>query len=172
MSIASTDEQRAADDALKSWGAGAVPLALSRAQENDPGRWRECWAELANFGLFAVAVPAARGGLGGTVTDLAVLLEQSAALLVPGPVLSSALAGLVLSRTDTSISDGVLTAVAGGSRPAAVALEAGTVTASPAGADLVLTGQVGPVLGATPDAVLIVAARSGERDVWVLLDAK
>jgi len=171
MSIASTDEQRAADDALKSWGAGAVPLALSRAQENDPGRWRECWAELANFGLFAVAVPAARGGLGGTVTDLAVLLEQSAALLVPGPVLSSALAGLVLSRTDTSISDGVLTAVAGGSRPAAVALEAGTVTASPAGADLVLTGQVGPVLGATPDAVLIVAARSGERDVWVLLDA-
>jgi len=171
MSIATTDEQRAAAAALRSWGAAAGPVALTRAQEQDPSRWRECWPQLADFGLFAVAVPAERSGLGGTVTDLAVLLEASAALLAPGPVLSSALAGLVLARSDNARADGVLAAIADGSRPAAVALDAGTVTATRAGDELVLTGQVGPVPGAAPDAALIVAARSDDANVWVLLDA-
>jgi alkylation response protein AidB-like acyl-CoA dehydrogenase len=100
MPIATTDEQRAAADALRSWGASADPIALTRAQEQEPGRWRERWRDLSDFGLFAVALPAERGGLGGSVTDLAALLEEAAALLVPGPVLPSALAGLVLARTD------------------------------------------------------------------------
>ena len=174
MPIATTDDQRAAAEALRSWAAAARPIPLVRAQETDAGRWRECWPGLCEFGLFAVAVPAERGGLGGSVTDLAVLIEEAAAQLVPGPVLTTALAALLLSRGTGPRIDHVLAEIADGTRPAAVALSAGTIVASPSGQEAggyLLTGQVGPVLGADPGAALVVAARAGDQDLWVLLEA-
>ena len=50
-----------------------------------------------NSGILGAAVPERHGGAGGTVTDLAVLVEAAATALVPGPVLATALAARLLS---------------------------------------------------------------------------
>ena len=47
--------------------------------------------------MFSIAVPGEAGGAGGTLTDLAAALEQLAVALVPGPVLPTALAGLLVA---------------------------------------------------------------------------
>ena len=90
MPIATTAEQRAAADAISAWARGADLLTTVRAQERDPSAWQRHWAELTQLGLCDVLAA------GGTITDLAVLLEQCAAVLAPGPVLGSALASAVI----------------------------------------------------------------------------
>src|SRR6185437_16890536 len=103
MPIATTEDQRAAADAVRAWGASAQPVVAACAQQDDPARWRKDWPRLADLGVFAVAVPESLGGAGGTIADLAVMLEQAAGLLVPGPVLTTALAGLLLARSQAPI---------------------------------------------------------------------
>jgi hypothetical protein len=88
--IATTAEQRAAADAIRAWARGADVLATVRAQEHDPSAWERHWVALTQLGLCDVL------SAGGTITDLAVLVEECAAALAPGPVLGSALASAVI----------------------------------------------------------------------------
>ena len=86
MPIATTAEQRAAADAIRAWARDADVLATVRAQESDPSAWQRHWGDARRARPAAVTVlrrPA------GTIADLAVLLEQCAAALVPGPVLGT-----------------------------------------------------------------------------------
>ena len=57
------------------------------------------------LGVFAIALPAAAGGAGGTVAELAAALEQLTESLVPGPVLPTLLAGRCwpLARTSPAV---------------------------------------------------------------------
>ncbi|SMD09703.1 acyl-CoA dehydrogenase [Kibdelosporangium aridum] len=91
MSI--TDEQRAIGESITAWAAGAGILPTVRGVEG-ARHWREHWADLAHFGLFQMVE--------GTVSDVAVALEHAAKALVPGPVLPTVLAGLLLARTPES----------------------------------------------------------------------
>jgi len=52
---------------------------------------RDDWRALADLGVFAVLVPAARGGLGLGVVEAAIVFEQLGAHLVDGPLLWTAL---------------------------------------------------------------------------------
>ncbi|GLZ28619.1 acyl-CoA dehydrogenase [Lentzea sp. NBRC 105346] len=90
MPIATTDEQRAAQSSLREWAAKADPVH---------------WPDLARLGIFSVTRD------GGTITDLAAMLEQTATDLVPGPVLTTALAGVVLADHPIAeqIADGSVT---------------------------------------------------------------
>ncbi|HWC82573.1 MAG TPA: acyl-CoA dehydrogenase [Pseudonocardiaceae bacterium] len=172
MSIAMTDEQRALRDAITAWAAAAGPIAAVRARE--PGAeaesaqveasWRELWAGLGGLGLPAIAVPEESGGAGGSAVDLAVAVERLAGALVPGPVLPTLLAGLILAdHADTPVAKELLPALAEGQRTAAVAFEPGTLAATgDSGADLTLRGTVGPVLGAGEADTLILSARTAE----------
>ena len=45
-------------------------------------------------------MPGEAGGAGGTLTDLAAALEQLAIALVPGPVMPTVLAGLLLTAAE------------------------------------------------------------------------
>src|SRR5580658_10414040 len=101
MPIAMTQEQQALQALLRDWAKRANPIAVVRAME--PGgsaaatplarpAWAGPLAELAAVGVFAIPCE------GGTVTDLAVALEQLAWALAPGPVLPTALASLLLAR--------------------------------------------------------------------------
>jgi alkylation response protein AidB-like acyl-CoA dehydrogenase len=60
----------------------------------DPAAWRE----MAELGVFALLVPAARGGLGLGVVEAAIVFEQLGAHLVNGPALWSTLAAPYLDR--------------------------------------------------------------------------
>jgi alkylation response protein AidB-like acyl-CoA dehydrogenase len=54
------------------------------------------WKELAGLGVFGLLAPEAAGGMGLTLADAAIVLEELGAALVPGPLVPSVLAaGLV-----------------------------------------------------------------------------
>ncbi|OOK73104.1 acyl-CoA dehydrogenase, N-terminal domain protein [Mycobacterium kansasii] len=100
-----TDEQFAARELVRDWArtsaSGEAATAASRAMEatehGDPDAWRPVFAGLAELGLFGVAVPEDRGGAGGSIEDLCAMVEEAAKALVPGPVATTALAGLMVS---------------------------------------------------------------------------
>jgi alkylation response protein AidB-like acyl-CoA dehydrogenase len=144
--IAVTEEQRALAAALRSWAQRARPVESARAMETEPGRWTTVWAELTDFGILDLG--AADGA--GTVADLAVALESAADALVPGPLLATALAGLVGARP--------------ANRSAGVTLEPTEIRADEAGA---LTGVARPVLGATADGVVLLPDVDG---AWYAVD--
>jgi alkylation response protein AidB-like acyl-CoA dehydrogenase len=168
--IASSPEQVAAQDSLHGWARSSASLATVRAMETNADSWRGGWKALAELGVFAVALPEDRGGFGGSVLDLAVMLEQAAHDLVPGPVLSTALAGLLIERSGAPSAKELLPLLADGSLAAGVALASGTL-ASPSLDELVVTGEVRVVIGAAPGSLLVLSARTGETTTWFALDA-
>ncbi|MFF0541840.1 acyl-CoA dehydrogenase family protein [Nocardia thailandica] len=157
MTIATTDEHKAAVDALRGWASSVSPIATMRTAGTTG--WHEYWAGLAEFGVFAVALDEAHGGLDGTIADLAVLLEQTADDLVGGPVLATALAGLV---TGGAVAPDGACGVATGPYEA-------TATSGPDGWSL--AGDWGTVYGAAPDTDLLLPAPASDGVRWFLLRA-
>ncbi|WP_072809429.1 acyl-CoA dehydrogenase [Rhodococcus zopfii] len=174
MSIATTEEQRAVQASVRAWARAAAPIEKLRHQPAE--MWQPGWASLAELGLFGVAVPESSGGLGATAVDLAVMLEQAAHELAPGPVLTTALAALVFgsggdsaAKTAAVLSEGTL--------PAAAALDL-AVDATETTEGLALSGDAGPAVAAEPGVAVLVRvagddgdAASGGEERWALVDA-
>ena len=123
--------------------------------------------------MFSIALPAAAGGAGGTVTDLAAALEELTLALAPGPVLPTLLAGLVLApHAGLPAVPPLLTALAAGEATATVGLPAATLTGAwQAAGQLRVTGEIGPVLSGGPSGQLLAAAVTGDSDVWFCIPA-
>ena len=168
MPIAVSDDQRAVADAVRAWATKAVPLATARTQETAPDAWRKHWPDLADLGVFAVAVPEELGGAGGNVVDLAVMLEAAAEAMTPGPLAPSALAAVLLARCAMTEP---LSRIVSGESPAAVALISDGLVATRTASGISVSGTTAPVLGASVDSVLLLAARDGDADVWFVVDA-
>ena len=154
-----TDEQFAARELVRDWAAGSGTTAAVRdIEQGEPKAWQPVFAGLAELGLFGVAVPEEHGGAGGSIDDLAAMVEEAAKALVPGPVASTALATLVVS--DPTLRE----ALASGERTAGVALVADVeFDATASGA----SGTVPWVLGGVPGGLLLVPAG----DETLLIDA-
>jgi 3-oxochol-4-en-24-oyl-CoA dehydrogenase len=154
-----TDEQFAARELVRDWAAGSGATAAVRdIEQGESNAWRPVFARLAALGLFGVAVPEECGGAGGSIEDLAAMVEEAARALVPGPVATTALATLVVS--DPQLRE----ALAAGERTAGVALRSDVefdATASRA------SGTVPFVLGGVADGLLLLPAG----DSWLLVDA-
>ncbi len=157
MPIALTAEHRAAGDAVRAWAKRADPIQAVRAGEQDPHAWRTCWAGLADLGLLAAAVPETEGGAGGSLTDLAVLVEQAAVHLAPGPIPGTVLAALL--RPEPALLAGKHT----------VGLSLTGVNAERTDAGLLLTGTVPNVLGAQHGSSVLLPAHTDAGEVWTLL---
>ncbi|MDR2986475.1 MAG: acyl-CoA/acyl-ACP dehydrogenase, partial [Nocardiopsaceae bacterium] len=110
MPIAATAEQAAIADSLAQWAKRAGTIAAVRGLESSGGRASsadhpdlpvagELWSGLAELGIFSIPVPEADGGGGGTVADVAVVAEQLATVMAPGPILPTLLGGLILARS-------------------------------------------------------------------------
>ena len=184
MPIAITEEQRALQAAVRDWAKSVDPIAAVRRLEPAAGTGAASteaaepagsWAGLAELGVFSIALPAAVGGADGTVADLAAALEQVTAALIPGPVMPTLLAGLLLAAAEPAAAGcpkstsrpaqpavlALLPELAAGQASAAVALSAGTLRGSwQAGGTLRVTGEVGLVLGAGSTTHLLLAARA------------
>jgi alkylation response protein AidB-like acyl-CoA dehydrogenase len=193
--IAITEEQRALQAAVRDWAKSVDPIAAVRRLEpaSGPGTVRGdpdgapspganptcvaeatgCWNGLTELGVFSIALPAAVGGADGSVADLAAALEQVTAALVPGPIMPTLLAGLLLAKAAPA----VLTELAAGRASAAVAFSAGTLGGRwQTGGTLRVTGQTGPVLGAGSTTHLLLGATvpdAAPEDgaVWFLIPA-
>jgi len=108
LPIASTDEQLALQASIREWAKRAAVIDVVRGLEPGAGRHHgvattlghgpaaEHWASLAELSVFGIGLPASAGGAGGSTDDLAAALAQLTESLVPGPVLPTLIAGLVL----------------------------------------------------------------------------
>ncbi|TLS47292.1 acyl-CoA dehydrogenase [Streptomyces montanus] len=158
MGIGITREQRELAEAVRGWIARAVPPEEVRKLLDAPGEGRPpFWDGLAAQGLLGVHLPEEYGGGGGDVLDLAVVVEEAARAALPGPFVSSLLASLVLARAGA---DALVRALASGERTAAVAWEAGSLTARAVPGGYVLDGVAPPVLSGAEADLLILAAET------------
>jgi 3-oxochol-4-en-24-oyl-CoA dehydrogenase len=187
LPIAITDEQLALQSSIREWAKRAAPVEVVRSLEpattGDPADpdWlptagesvsqtiysadgadqaAECWAGLAELGVFAVGLPAAEGGADGNTADLAAAVAQLTDSLVPGPVLPTLLTRLALA-TNPGHQAALhhLPRIADGRVSVATALAARQVTATfQQDGSLLLRGTCGPVLGGGSSTHLLVGA--------------
>ncbi|HEY1706104.1 MAG TPA: acyl-CoA dehydrogenase [Trebonia sp.] len=203
MPIAVTEEQLAVQAAIRDWAKRTGTISLVRGLEPVAGTVRadtvradtgqadtgqagvaragleRVWDELSDLGVFAVALPEAVGGAGGSVADQAAALEELTLALTPGPILPTVLAALALApvaaaapaeaspeQASTAARD-LLPAIAAGKARVTV------VTASSPNAPLTgtwqadgtlrVSGETGPVLSGGPGAHLLVRVTAGNR---------
>lgn len=158
MAAPTTDEQFAARDLVRRWSAtAAATVAVRDIEHGRSDAWRRVYDGVVGLGLLGVAVDEEAGGAGGTVADLCAMVDEAAYALVPGPIVTTALATLVL--TDPV----ALEALSSGETTAAVGLQAdlredggGRVTGS---AEYVLGGsESGLLLLPIDDRVVVVNA--------------
>ena len=104
MVLAITTEQEDLADAVGRFAARHAPIEKTRASLDSiaGGEIPPWWEELTAHGFHAVHLPEKAGGQGGTLDDLACVVEAAAAALLPGPLLSTATASAVASLADGS----------------------------------------------------------------------
>ena len=159
MAATITDEQFAARELVRDWGAGAGCRAATRdIEQGKTEAWRPVFEGLAGLGLFGVAVPEGCGGAGGRVEDLCAMVDEAAKALVPGPVVTTALATLVV--TDPQLR----ATLASGERVAGVALSGDVAFDEQSNR---ASGSLPWVLGADADGLLLLPA-DGK---WLVVDA-
>ncbi|MFI6283344.1 acyl-CoA dehydrogenase family protein [Streptomyces sp. NPDC051018] len=172
MGIGITHEHRELAGAVRGWLARAAPpeevrklLDVPSAGLGRPGHWDGA----AGQGLLGVHLPEEYGGGGGTLLDLAVVLEETGRAGLPGPYPMSALAAALLCRAGRY---GLVAELAEGRRIGSVALGPGTLTAvRDADGGLLLDGTAPPVLAGAQADLLLLAAESADGTVWAAVDA-
>jgi alkylation response protein AidB-like acyl-CoA dehydrogenase len=108
--FAFTDDQTDFRDAVRDLLTRECPPAVVRAAwENADGRSGGVWDLLAEMGVLSVLVPEADGGLGMTMLDVILLLEECGRVALPEPIVEHAVvAAPVLNgpRTVTTLIGG------------------------------------------------------------------
>ncbi len=153
-----------------------------RLMESDPPFDPAVWSRLgAELGVLALSVPEADGGVGGSLVDQAVAVEELGASLATGPLvgtvflaipaLVAASAGPVRDEVLAALVEGNRTAAfavgdrAGGFDPALVTVQAG------AGESPTLTGTVQRVVDGSVADDLLVAAQGADGVALYVVDA-
>ncbi|MFD6970768.1 acyl-CoA dehydrogenase [Streptomyces sp. NPDC059979] len=151
MGIGITQEQRELAEAVRGWLARAVPPEEVRKLLDTPpqtGARPAYWDAMAAQGLLEPHRD------GGTLLDLAVVVEEAARGALPGAYLPSALASVLLGRAGAEPLAG---------RVGAVALGPGTLSAVAVEGGYLLDGLAPPVLGAGEADVVLLAAEAAPR---------
>lgn len=172
MYFALTDEQRALGDSVREYLADRFDLTAVRGVFEDPrgdGHPRELWKAVGEQGWLAVCVPEDYDGLGLGVLDAQVVARAFGAGVVPGPWLTTVLAGEAVRLAGSDDQQArLLGPVATGDTVATVAVrgEGGRFDASGvrvrAAADGTLTGTASPVeYVGVADTVVVAATESG-----------
>ena len=167
MTIATTSDQTEIQSSIRAWAKSAEPVATTRAQENDPNAWQKHWPQLVELGLTSVAISEAHGGAGADIVDLACMLEETAAAMVPGPLLSSAIAGVLVDRAGGAVAAAYAEKLAEGEMQVGIILDpqAELLDASSG----TLTGEAGLAVGGTSDGAVLLPVRRNDETVWILV---
>lgn len=173
MDFELTEEQRLLVGAAKQFAKKTSPVSRFRKlRASAPGWEREVWRVMGEeLGWLALPLPEAAGGLGGSLVDVMLLVEQLGRSLVPEPYLSSViLAGMTVAEAGTPEQvQALLTPLAAGRTSLAFAYAerdgryhpgwVGT-RAERDGSDFVLSGEKVWVLDGDAADHLIVSART------------
>ena len=176
MPIALTADQKALAESVAAFTARHASRDSARAESEElaartlPASWRA----LAAQNLLGLHLPAEAGGDGAGLAELAILLEETAFGLLPGPLLPTVLTSLLISQHAAADLRGRLLPafVAGGT--GACATDAAGLTATRTGDGWDISGTTVPVLGAVSAQTRILGANradgSGET-IWFVVDA-
>ncbi len=173
MPIAITEEQLALQASVRDWAKRARSLELVRGLEtagpgghglasaSADGPAAERWSSLAELGVFAIG--ADPGGAEGTTADLAAALAGLAESLVPGPLLPTLLARLVLASSESAAAAKLAAAIGSGEISVAAAFGPAGVTGQRRDdGSVLLRGRAGPVLGAGSTTHLLIGGQAGD----------
>lgn len=143
-------------------------------EEDEVGHTEELWDQIAELGWLGLTVPEEYGGAGMTFSELAVLLEETGAAMLPGPFFSTAVIGaeaLKLAGSDEQKTE-LLAKLATGKLKMALAFHekaaawapesVSEMTATQTDDGWILNGEKRFVQDGAASDMLIVAARTGE----------
>ncbi|GAA1910392.1 acyl-CoA dehydrogenase [Williamsia serinedens] len=179
MSIADSTDHASFTEAVRTWADRAGATAAVRGALD--GQGPAVLPGAADLGLFALTVPEAAGGLGASVVDLAVMLEQCGHDLVPGPLVATAVVADLLARAEGATADAaseLAQAVMGGDLPVGLvpAMLTGapreSVTARDAGdGGLIVDADHLTTVGLFPGGLMLLAVTVDDRPRWVVVDS-
>ncbi|GGS51304.1 acyl-CoA dehydrogenase [Planobispora rosea] len=163
MKLVLTAEQRELREAVRGFLAAASPLSAVRtAMDSEAGHDPAVYRRLAGeLGLTGLIVPEEYGGAGAGYAELAVVLEETGAALLPGPFLATTAAAIALTQARTPDKE-LLSGIAEG-RLNAVYVPASGVGVDAAGGDgrAVLRGTAPQVINGMDADVLLVETADG-----------
>src|SRR4051812_29992292 len=97
MRFAFTDDQLAFRDAVRDLLERECPPSYVRAAWDAQGQdARKAWFVLAEMGVLGALAPEAAGGLGLTIIDLILAVEETGYFAVPEPIVKHAMVGVPL----------------------------------------------------------------------------
>lgn len=173
MALAITAEQEQLVDAVSRFAERHAPIDKTRAAFDSiaAGELPSWWEEFTSHGFHAVHLPENAGGQGGTLGDLACVIETAAAALLPGPVLSTVTASAIAALADASAAPLVADLAAGVT--AAVVLPEDSAIRASRGTDCWrLTGNSGSILGLCAAQYILLVACTDDGDRWFVVDAR
>ncbi|MEB3070272.1 acyl-CoA dehydrogenase [[Mycobacterium] vasticus] len=120
MALAITDEHEALTEVVQSFVAKHDTRAVARQLLDAPSETcPDFWPDIVNLGWLGLHLPEDCGGQGFGLPELAVILEQLARSVTPGPYLPTVLASAVLAQLGAApelvgkLADGTCTAAVG-----------------------------------------------------------
>jgi alkylation response protein AidB-like acyl-CoA dehydrogenase len=175
MTIALTRDQQDLADVVAGFTTRHAPIAATRAAFAGlaAGTVQPSWQALVGQRLHAIHLPEWAGGDGAGLVELAVVLEQAAFGLFPGPLLPTVLASqLIAEHAREPLARLLLPALAAGATAASAVTAAG-LRARKSGGQWRVTGQTAPVLGAASAQILVLGAETDGATgaaIWFVLD--
>ena len=174
MPIGLTPEQEQLDEAVSRFAARHAAIDKTRISFDAlaSGVLPIWWDDLIAQGFHAVYLPDDLGGQGGSLVDAACVIEAAATALLPGPLLSTMIAGAVtLCADDAPATKALLTDLAAGRAAAVVLPTHGDLRATPADGGWRVSGSSGDVLGACSAGAILIAADAGDgATLWFVVD--
>ncbi|WP_353109932.1 acyl-CoA dehydrogenase [Gordonia sp. (in: high G+C Gram-positive bacteria)] len=117
MSIATSSDQRVVADSVTDWAAARSVAEAVRADIDGGGAsWREFFGQIGELGVFMAGVAEDAGGAGGSLEDVAVMLEACGSSLVPGPLAQTVAGAYVLAAQGAEVAE----ALTAGDRPVVI----------------------------------------------------
>jgi len=168
--IGLTEDQRSLASSLSDWLSDGAMVDLVRAAAGTgPETFGDSWNKLSGLGVAGIALPESVGGGGGSLLDLACALEACTRGLVPGPLLSTAVAATLLSEHPPSqVVKRTLPGIADGSVSIGLAPQVAHLDLD---RDRQLSGRVPVVWDAGTTTHLLVGTDQSGGDQWFLVDA-
>lgn len=151
----------------------AAEVDLRRVMATESGHDPDLWLAISEMGIAGLLVDPEHGGVGGSILDVEVIMEEAGAALLAGPLLPSAVMAATLLKysSDAEAKARLLPGIGSGQTIATVAVTGDkglwttadiAVQAQAAGNGVVLNGAASFVLSANVADVLLVAAHNGD----------
>jgi 3-oxochol-4-en-24-oyl-CoA dehydrogenase len=174
VTIALTRDQQALAESVAGFIARHATIKAARAAFDglSTGQLQPSWRALTGQRLHAIHLPESAGGDGASLVELAVVLEQAAFGLFPGPLLPTVLASqLIAEHAPEALAARLLPDLVSGA-PAASAMTAAGLRARKSGDRWQVSGESGPVLGAASARILVLGAATEGGTLWFVLDGE